>query len=253
MHKGFTRYIPNSEYAVIMLHGIAGTPKHFEFLLPFLPQDWSIYNICLDGHSGSVADFGRSSMKKWRDQALNTMDEILSKHKYLVCVAHSMGTLFSIRGAIKHSERIKGLFLLAAPLNIRVRLATSLTTTKMMFGLASDTDKRANIMRSATGIRLESKPWKYIGWIPRMLELLFEVKNVRKLIAQLEAPCVAFQSRNDELVSLRACKTLKKSPYVTVNILEGSGHFDYGAEDEKYLQESLSAFARAIEAECSAQ
>ena len=52
-HQEYIREIPGAKTAVLMLHGIAGTPDHFEMLLPLVPADWSIYNILLDGKNRS--------------------------------------------------------------------------------------------------------------------------------------------------------------------------------------------------------
>ena len=66
-HSEYIR-VNSSETAVLMIHGIAGTPAHFRELIPVIPEDWAVYNILLDGHGKNVEDFGRSSMQKWKDQ-----------------------------------------------------------------------------------------------------------------------------------------------------------------------------------------
>ena len=53
-HREFIRYLPGSDRAVLLIHGIAGTPAHFWQFLPLIPEDWSVYNVLLDGHGGEV-------------------------------------------------------------------------------------------------------------------------------------------------------------------------------------------------------
>ena len=64
-HRAYIRIVEDSDTAVLMIHGIAGSPAHFRDLIPVIPADWSVYNILLDGHGGTVSDFSRTSMKKW--------------------------------------------------------------------------------------------------------------------------------------------------------------------------------------------
>ena len=62
-HSPYT-HIGTGPNAVLMIHGIAGSPGHFRDLVPVIPPEFSIYNILLDGHSGKVENFSRSSMAK---------------------------------------------------------------------------------------------------------------------------------------------------------------------------------------------
>ena len=50
----YIREIAGADTALLMIHGIVGTPAHFSMLYPYVPKDWSIYNMVLDGHGGSV-------------------------------------------------------------------------------------------------------------------------------------------------------------------------------------------------------
>ena len=68
MHRTYARIVPGAGTAVLMVHGIVGTPRHFDWLIPEFDETWSVYNILLDGHGGSVDDFAETSMKKWKEQ-----------------------------------------------------------------------------------------------------------------------------------------------------------------------------------------
>lgn len=93
-HKEYIRIVPGSKHAVLMIHGIVGTPKHFEPFLPLIPEDWTVYNLLLDGHGKGVKEFAQTSMKKWKSQVAARVREILDTHDTLVIAAHSMGGLF---------------------------------------------------------------------------------------------------------------------------------------------------------------
>ena len=85
---------------------------------------------------------------------------------------------------------------------------------------------------------LTPKLWKYIGWVPRMIELLRECSRVRKIIPRLTTSTQTFQSQVDELVSIRSCKDLT-NPHIRNTVLTGSGHFVYSPEDTALLQQRL--------------
>jgi len=245
-HREYIRIVPGSRWAVLMLHGIGGTPAHFRDLLPLIPADWSVYNLLLDGHGGSVEDFGRTSMAKWKRQVQTRLDELLARHEKLVLIAHSMGTLFSIRAAIEHPDRIARLFLLAVPTRPWIRFSTMLTCLRVTQGKIHPQDKAALDLYNATSIRMDRRLWKYVTWIPRMIELLLEICRIRRLLPRLAVPCQTFQSHTDELVSRRSCKDLETHPAIQNTVLYDSGHFAYGPEDTKLLQTRLAETLRQL-------
>ena len=236
-HRPFTK-IGSGPHAVLLIHGIAGSPGHFRDLVPAIPEAYTIYNILLDGHSGSVENLSRSSMAKWKAQVQDTLSELFARHEKVVIVAHSMGTLFAIQAAIDHPEKIPALFLLAIPTQPWVRFSTLITAVQIAFGKLDTPATQA--MRGETALELTPKLWKYIGWAPRMIELLRECRRVRKQIPLLKVPTQVFQSKVDELVSFRSCRDLENHPYMINTVLFHSGHFVYSPDDVALLQTRLS-------------
>lgn len=238
LHSEYIREVPGSRGAVLMIHGILGTPRHFDFLLPLIPADWSVYNILLDGHGKNVAAFSHTSMKKWKAQVTARLDEILSRCDHVIIVAHSMGTLFSIREAVRRPEAIDHLFLLQCPLRPRITFRTAIHSALLPFGIFTKTNRLAY---SDCSITLNPKIWQYIGWIPRFAELLTECRRTRKILGALTVPCHFYQSQKDELVSMRACRDLGRHPHLPVTILPHSGHFGYSSADQALLKQEFSA------------
>lgn len=235
-HNPYTR-TGSGPHAVLLVHGIAGSPGHFRDLVSVIPESFSVYNLLLDGHSGSVENLSHSSMAKWKAQVKAILEDLFDRHEKVVIIAHSMGTLFAIQAAIDHPERIHRLFLLNVPTRPWVRLSTWYTCLRVSFGKLDRPAEQA--MRGETALELTPKFWKYIGWAPRMIELLFECSRVRKLLTQLSVPAEVFQSQVDELVSARSCRDLQDHPSIRLVILKDSGHFVYGSEDTAYLQTQL--------------
>lgn len=243
-HSEYIRYIPGSKYAMLMVHGIVGTPAHFRGLYPVIPEDWSVYNILLDGHGGTVMDFARSSMEKWRQQVELLLEDLLKKHEKVLIVAHSMGTLFAIQAAIRHPDRIPGLFLLQIPLKPHLPLKTCLCSLQVAFGRIKP-GSPAEAMANATALKMTPKLWQYLAWIPRYIELFQQIAYTKKLLPKLTVPTQSYPSQKDELVSLRAVKHLAGHPYIANTLLPHSGHFAYDPEDLKLLQTHLSEMIKS--------
>ena len=244
-HREYIRIAEGSKNAVLMIHGIAGSPAHFKGLLPVVPADWSVYNILLDGHGGKVADFSATSMEKWRTQVAETVKKLLEQHEKIVIVAHSMGTLFALQAAVDYPGRIASLYLLASPL--RVRVAPEVMEGTLRVALKKvEGHATAAAMVDDCSIDLDDKLHRYVGWAPRFVELLEEIRRVRGLLPRVRIPCMVFQSEKDELVSMDAAEDLKRNRRFDVTVLKNSGHFAYSPEDMALLQEKLAQMLASL-------
>lgn len=247
--KEYVRIVDGSDTAVLMIHGIVGTPAHFKAFLPLIPKEWSVCNLLLDGHGKGVREFGAASMAKWKAQVFMRLEELLATHRRVLIVAHSMGTLFAIRAAVQYPERVAGLFLLNVPMRVHLPPRTILAALKNAFGLIRPGDKMATEMKNDCGVQLSPFLWQYLSWVPRFVELLREISRVRKLLLQLAVPALAFHSRKDELVSKRTWKELQGYPNLAVSLLPRSGHFGYEEGDLQLLQGALEKQIAGIKTE----
>ncbi|MBE6949525.1 MAG: hypothetical protein E7456_06745 [Ruminococcaceae bacterium] len=240
MHREYERIIPESKTAVLLIHGIAGTPNHFRFLLPLIPSSMSVCNMLLEGHGKGVEDFSSASMEKWKNQVSEKLGELRKTHQRILIVAHSMGTLFAIKEAVQDPSKIEALFLLASPLRLFIKPSMPVTSLKVYLGKIKPTDHKALAAREAYGIRDDKRFWKYLGWIPRYLELFEEIRNTRRIFAELTVPTFAYQSKKDEMVSMSSCKVLCKSSCTQLHILKTSGHYYYSEKDMTFLTDEFS-------------
>lgn len=239
-HEEYIRIVPNSTHAVLMLHGITGTPDHFEMFYPLIPADWSVHALLLEGHGGSVLDFGTSSMARWKAQVHARMEELLATHQYVCIAAHSMGTLFALQLSLEYPDRIPQLFLLGSPMRVHMPLSTSVMSLRLALGMVDRKNQSALDMERTFSIT--PSPWLplYITWAPRFLELLGEIWQTRKLLPQITVPTLVFQSKNDELVHFSSRKDFVGYPVITCYHLMNSGHFGYGPEDAAFLKEKFA-------------
>ena len=238
-HRESKRITHGADTAVLFIHGILGSPNHFRELIALeqlVPENWSVYNVLLDGHGGDVDAFSHSSMEKWRSQVRTAFDALARTHSRVILVAHSMGTLFAIQLAVEFPQKIPFLFLLGVPLRPHLRFGMMVDCLRMPFGKLPP----ESVLWKATSITTTRKLWKYLGWIPRYLELFREIGVTERLLPALSVPCTAYQSRKDELVSNFTLPILKRSGVLQVHSLEESTHFYYApAEAERIYADFL--------------
>ncbi len=237
-HATYKRIVRGADTAILFIHGIAGTPNHFRPFLPLVPETVSVCNLLLDGHGGGVRDFSRTSMEKWEAQIAETVRELTATHKEVYIVAHSMGTLFAIEQAIQN-DRIAGLFLLAVPIKLFIKPRMLRNTTLVYLDKVSPSDPVATAAKECYGIRTEKNPLRYLGWIPRYLELFAKIRRTRKLLPLLQTPTVALQSMRDEMVARTSADYLSEHSVMRVIELVHAGHYYY---PEAELNTILSEF-----------
>lgn len=240
-HREYIREVPGAATAFVFIHGILGTPNHFDDLIPLVPANCSVYNLLLDGHGGSVMDFARSSMGKWKAQVELLYERIRARYEKIVFVGHSMGTLFAIQMALVHPEQIPFVFLLACPVKLWLRPTMIVNSLRVALGKIDDTDPRQAATANATSIRTDRRLILYVTWAPRFLELLREIRLTSKLLPGLEIPVYAVQSARDEMVSKAAARVLEERGGISVMRLPESGHYYYSPADKATMQELFSS------------
>lgn len=242
-HTEFIHRVPHSKSVIVFIHGILGTPNHFNMFLEKVPDDWSVYNILLEGHGGSVDDFAAAGMDKWKNQVHSLIADLSEQYENIYITAHSMGTLFAIDEAIGN-PKIRKLFLLNSPLKVGVKFRAVTNSLKLIFDKIKDDDEDALGMAGACSIAVTRPLWKYIKWAPNYLALLSEIVKTRRKVVKIDVPCVVFQSGKDELVALGASKYFAENPLISCEILEDSGHFYYRNSDTKRIAKAFDVFCR---------
>lgn len=248
-HKEILRLVPEADTAVLLIHGIVGTPNHFITRIPLMqqvPENWSMHNLLLAGHGGNVDDFSKASMNLWRRQAIDAFEALAAEHEQVVVVGHSMGTLFSMQLALRYPEKIPFLFLLGVPLRPGVRPSAAVRCLRIAFGKVRLDHILETAMEDACGVRTSPLLWKYLGWVPRFLELFREIACTERMIRNLKVPAVAYQSRRDELVTNFSWNALKRAGFENLVSLPNSTHFYYDPEEMDEILRDFSSRCEAI-------
>lgn len=234
MHSPYKRIVPGAESAVLFVHGIVSTPRFFDDFVPLVPPDWSVHNLLLPGHGGTVQDFGRHTAKEWTAHVRAALDELRASHKRVYIVAHSLGSLLTIRQAAQDDACIAGMLLLCVPLRIWVKPSAMVKNVLKGVGLTKNPD-----LHTYYGTAQDWRVWRYIRWIPRYMELFRESAAARREAAQVSVPCLVYMAKQDELVSLRGGKLLQANPAMSVRELPSSHHHDFPPEDKAVLLSAL--------------
>ena len=241
MHREYKRIIENSKKVILFIHGILGTPNHFECFISLVPDNISVYNVLLDGHGKGVKEFSKTSMKKWKKQIDDIVNELCSNYEEIYIVAHSMGCLLALEQSVKNSK-ISKMFLLAAPLKLSLKPQMFINSLKVYFNKIDVDDEVGMAAKKCCGIHHDKNIFKYFGWIPRFLELFSEIKHIRKIADKISAPCSVYLSCKDEMVSLSSQKFLKDNSNFLITQLEKSGHFFYEEHDLEFLKNDFINF-----------
>ena len=238
MHEEYIRIVPEADTAVLFLHGICGTPDHFRELIPLeerIPENWSVCNLLLDGHGGTVSDFAKTSGQKWKKQVQESYEILAENHSRILIVGHSMGTLFALQLAAAYPEKVKKLFLLAVPMRPWLKPTLIKVLLLMVFGKLENAPIHCIALAKAAGVRTTWKLWQYIPWIPRFLDLFREIGRTERIMGDVTAECICWQSQKDELELRKSEKILERNRNFQIVKLKDSSHFYYATADRKEI------------------
>ena len=240
INEEYVREVPGAKTAVVFIHGILSTPRFFEHLVSLVPEDFTVHNVLLDGHGGSVKDFSETSMKVWKHQIKYLVNNLIKTHENIILVGHSMGTLFSIQNAVRVPEKVKALFLLCSPLKVRIHPRSAKYSLRIIFEKTEGADAIESSARKFYSISPDKKLWKYIPWVPKFTALLTEIRKTRGLVESVSAPTYVFHAAHDSLVSRKAIKPFMKNSLIKVTHLTTSYHQYFSEEDDKIITESFA-------------
>ena len=244
-HSAYIKTPEGARRAVMLIHGICSSPRHFDFLINEFDDSWAVYNILLDGHGSTARAFADSSMEKWKAQTHQVLQELSERYDSILVIGYSMGTLLHIE-ALPQFPKVKGMLLLNAPMRPWVRLRILSKLFKLSKGKRDAEDPIDAACDKAIGVTLTPGIWQYFRWIPRFLELLGLCKHCRRHKDNIQVPCIAYLGTNDELVSMRSRKYLEPNPHVTLRVMEGVGHMYYPPQFQEQMRQDLRSLMEKI-------
>lgn len=238
-HEEYIRIGKDKRTACLMVHGITGTPRYFDDIIPILPEEWGIYNILLDGHGKDVSDFSKTSMEKWRRQVGTILDGLAKEYEEIYIFAHSMGTLLCMEQAQRFADKIKHMVLFAVPLCPRLKVGTLVTTLKVIFERVNEKNELEVSARGQYSIEKDRRLWRYMGFVPRYVELLMLCRKMRGKVCDIKVPAMVFMCGKDEMVGEKSWDYLLDNPHFTKYCLDQSSHNHFDELDFKYVTQEI--------------
>ena len=240
-HKSYIRIVDGADTAVFMVHGIMSTPRHFDFIMPYIPDNVSVCNILLDGHGSTVYDFAHTSMKKWKAQVLSHLTELSKTHSKIIVIGYSLGTLLTLELADKFKE-IKAMVLLNPPLKVHVHPVMIKRALKFSFNKINSDDIAELCTYNDVSVTLTPFIYRYLTTLPRFVELLKLSHDMRSVASTLCTPVSVFLGKNDELVSFKSSEYFLQNKNSTVHSYYRSGHFYYENEFKAQVIKSIEHY-----------
>ncbi len=225
-HREYIRLQDNADTAVLLIHGIISTPRHFDRLVKRIPDKVSVCNILLKGHGGRVRDFSKATMAEWHKQVSSWLTRLCRTHERVIVVGYSLGTLLTLAN-IDRFDKVCGVLLFNPPLYTKVSPTIMWSNLKCCFGVVNHSDPVELARFRSIGTTMEPWLWKYLLWIPNFRALLRLSKHCRPLAASLRCPCYVLLSAKDELVKLRSRSCFDENSNAHVRVFEHSGHSFY--------------------------
>lgn len=238
-HEEYIREPLGAKTAVLCVHGILGSPRHFDMLLDLIPSDYSVYCIVLPGHAGEPADFAHSSLSLWEGLVASRLEELRSRYERVYLVGHSLGTLLLLGELFKSEEAISGAFLMAVPLTPFVAPTTLRHAPPTALGMRAKRGSGiSRAWRAAYSVKPDKNLFRYITYLPRFVDLFRKIIKVRAGLDEYSpaVPIMAVQSRLDELVTRGSARLLSRYPKIDTRVLEHSRHFYYPDGDLELLR-----------------
>lgn len=227
------------KFGILFVHGITGSNRTFEPLLPLVPDSYDIRMITLEGHGGNALDFSRASMRGWKHQVEESVREMVEKYDTVIAVGHSMGCLLMLEQAAKGA--LAGLFLMNPALHIRPKLRMLTIPLMAMTGLKNN--ELTEAAKNASGIAPDHNPFHYYGWTARFIELLKESRRVRnQMLDKVKCPVKVILSGKDESVSLKTGRCFRGMSNAQVLELPHSTHYYYPPADLNRLTAEFTNF-----------
>ncbi len=242
----YKRQVEKSKSVIFFIHCMFGSPKYFNDYIELVPEDWSIHSVLLKGHGGTAREYGRATMREWKQQVNAEFDKLAAEYDNIYILSHSLGTLFSITLANAHPDKVKGMFLLSAPTRPVLTRRMIKTGFKLLLFQNTPGDIVAEMAAKKYSIQVSRNIFLYGGYLHNYVTLFQEIFEVRKHTKEITVPCRVVFSKYDELVRLDAKEYFEGVESVKVIILENSYHFYYEENDYRFLLEEFITFCDEV-------
>ena len=226
--------------AVLCVHGIQGSPVQFDWIIDGLPGDFYVEKLLLPGHGGDMRSFARSNRRLWQSCVDEALNRLRSEYGRIIFIGHSMGCLLGIHAAIRNSERIESLILLACPLHVRMTKKYIVNNLRAI-SKAPSSDPFVRAAREAHSVKA-AHVFEYVLCIGPYIGLFRLIHSANKHLDRLKLPVLAVFSALDEIVGRKSMEIIGRLPCCETWLAEGCGHLYYSPEAREEILEKIRKY-----------
>jgi carboxylesterase len=244
-HKPYLYETAGSQTAILMVHGVFGSPVQFVSIAQALfEQGFTVMAILLPGHGGSAKAFSQANVKHWQQAVREAAMTLRQRYRHIFLIGHSMGGLLVINEALE--RRADGVILISVPMRMKIGLGNMKMCLRVLWGNPDKDDNSLKSYRLAFSVEKGSLG-RYVLWALQMPRLLGLISQTRRSISKAQFPVLIIQSRQDETVSWKSVKVFERymqaAPVETM-LLEKSGHGYHHPDEAPDIHERICRFVK---------
>lgn len=258
-----TFFHPGGAAAVLLVHGLTGTPTEMRFLGKSLADaGFTVYGCQLAGHCGTEEDLVRTYWPDWYGSVEQAYAQVRQKHDIVFVAGLSMGSLLAMHLAANHPGEIKGLGLMSTtlrydgwaiprlsfllplflntPLGLRYRFVENYP-----YGIKDDRLRQRVVANMTSGNSAEAGNLGMTGHSLR--QLLSLVDLVKREMPGIQTPAMIVHARNDDVCSIRNARYIEShlgGPRELL-LLDDSYHMVTVDKQRKEVGRALASFFSA--------
>ena len=207
---------------ILVVHGIQGNPRQFDFLIKRLPLDICCQNLLLPGHGATTKEFKKAAKEQWLDAVKNASTQLRAKCDRIVFVGHSMGCLLGLQ-AQQELKLYSAMLLLCCPFTLRPtwRYFKNSISANLTKGKTDDPFIKA--AWDANGVSAKHSLSYFFCAHPylELFRIIKSVKNQRLIVPKETLFCF---SELDEIVSKQSLLYAREALGAKTELLKGCGH-----------------------------
>jgi len=243
LHKPFLYETAGSKTAVLMVHGIFGSPIQFEAIAKALgDQGFTVMGVLLPGHGGSARDFSKTKSTEWRQEVHRAFLYLKQRYEHVWLIGHSMGGLLAIIEAVGYDA--DGVVIISTPMRLKLGFKALRLSLKVLLGNPEHDNEIVHSYRTTNSIQ-KGPVWVYPLWMPRLAGVLGLMRETRRVLGQVRVPVLCIQSRRDETVSWKSQKIFVdrlKAASVETMLIEQSWHSYFHPDELEIMGKKINRF-----------
>lgn len=231
--------------AVILIHGIVGSPGQFRFMANELHHEgFDCFGLLLPGHGGSGRDFYSTKYGEWQEYLVNALKSYVNRYNNVYIIGHSLGGLLCLNAVSQGN--LAGIVLINAPLSFKISAKQISLSFKVLFSSPKKDNELISAYRAANSIT-GGKLYEYPLWIRQFVHLIRYMNKTKHMLKDVKAKVLIVQSGKDESVAHKSAFLLKKGLVnckTELLILPHSYHGYFPDMDKRHLIEKIIHFIK---------